>query len=116
MNGELDLELYTISIIALNNALENPKRDSFEEITANFQELYDDIINDLNLEEIQFNDYYLFFENGKNVFPQYIETLKEIKNEEIADCLDSLLGIFENLNKIAGAFPSQKDMIEWMKN
>ena len=112
MNGEIDLELYTISIIALNNALENPSEDSFKEVACNFQELYEDIINDLNQEEIQFDDYYLFFQNGKTTFPQYIETLKEIKNEEIKDSTDSLIKIFENLNKIAIAFPSQQDMIK----
>lgn len=113
MNGELDLELYTISIIGLNNALENPENDSLKEIVDNFQELYEDIINDLNQDEIQFNDYYLFFENGKNVFPQYIETLKEIENEEIKENVDSLINLFENLNKISIAFPSQEDLIKW---
>ena len=112
MNGEIDLELYTISIIALNNALENSNPDSFKEITDNFQQLYADIINDLNHDEIQYDEYYMFFENGKSVFPQYIETLKEIKNENNNDSLDSLINIFENLNKIAVAFPSQKDMVE----
>ena len=113
MNGELDLELYTISIIGLNNSLENPENDSLKEIVDNFQELYEDIINDLNQDDIQFNDYYLFFENGKNVFPQYIETLNEIKTEEIKENVDSLINIFENLNKIAIAFPSQEDLIKW---
>ena len=112
MNGEIDLELYTISMINLNNALEKQDANSFKEIAANFQELYEDIINDLNQEEIQFDEYYLFFENGKNVFPQYIKDLKEIRNEENKESLDSLINIFENLNKIAGAFPSQKDMIK----
>lgn len=119
MNGELDLELYTISLIGLNNALENLEsptiRTKLKEISDNFQELYEDIINDLNQEEIQLNDYYLFFENGKIVFPQYIETLNETKNEEIKDSIDSLINIFTNLNKIASAFPAQKDMIQWMK-
>ena len=72
----------------------------------------EDIINDLNQDDIQFNDYYLFFENGKNVFPQYIETLNEIKTEEIKENVDSLINIFENLNKIAIAFPSQEDLIK----
>ena len=112
MNGEIDLELYTISIIGLNNALEKPENDSLKEIVDNFQELYEDIINDLNQDEIQFNDYYLFFENGKNAFPQYIETLKEIKTEEIKENVDSLINIFENLNKIATAFPSQENLIK----
>ena len=112
MNGEIDLELYTISIIALNNALENPDENSFKDIAENFQELYEDIINDLNQNEIQFNDYYLFFENGKRVFPQYIETLKKIENDKNKDGLNSLINTFENLNKIAGAFPSQQEMIQ----
>lgn len=113
MNGELDLELYTISIIALNNALENPKpsQESFKEIADNFQDFYRDVVNDLNRDEIQLNEYYLFFENGKNVFPQYIETLNEIDNEDIEDSLDSLINVFENLNKIASAFPAQQEMI-----
>lgn len=119
MNGEIDLELYTISLIALNNALENLEKSeiktTFEEIAENFKELYEDIIDDLNQEEIQFNEYYLFFENGKQIFPQYIETLKGIKNEEIKDSLDSLINIFENLNKIASAFPAQQEMIQWTK-
>ncbi|MDO5859674.1 hypothetical protein [Methanobrevibacter sp.] len=116
MNGELDLELYTISLIALNNALENLEtpeiKTTFEEISGNFKELYEDIITDLNREEIQFNEYYLFFENGKNTFPQYIETLKQIKNDEIKGSLDSLINVFENLNKIASAFPVQQEMIK----
>lgn len=116
MNGEIDLELYTISIIRLNNALENIEdeniKTTFEEIADNFKDLYQDIINDLNQEEIQFNEYYLFFENGKNTFPQYVETLKEIKNDEIKDNINSIINVFENLNKIAIAFPGQQDMVK----
>ncbi|WP_298500559.1 hypothetical protein [uncultured Methanobrevibacter sp.] len=111
MNGELDLELYTISIIGLNNALETLDKTSFEEVCGNFQEFYQDVVNDLNLEEIQMNDYYMFFENGKTVFPQYIQTLKDIENEDIKDSLESLINVFENLNKIASAFPAQQEMI-----
>jgi len=120
MNGKLDLELYTISIIELNNALEHLKeseindkiKTNFKNISNTFQELYDDIIKDLSLDEIQFNDYYLFFENGKRIFPHCIENLKQIKNKEIKDSMDSLINVFINLNKIAEAFPTQKEMIE----
>ena len=116
MNGELDLELYTISIIGLNNALNKLNnsqmndeiKEMFKESCNNFQELYDDIVNDLNQDEIQFNDYYMFFQNGKQMFPQYIENLKSIENEEINDYINSLINIFENLNRIAEAFPSQQ--------
>lgn len=118
MNGEIDLELYTISIIRLNNALEkletsqdiDDTKEMFKESCRDFKELYEDIISDLNEEEIQFNDYYLFFENGKQVFPQYIDALKNIENEELEKYIDSLINVFSNLNKIAKAFPSQQDI------
>ncbi|MBQ6100032.1 MAG: hypothetical protein IJL02_09280 [Methanobrevibacter sp.] len=112
MNGELDLELYTISIIGLNNALETLDKTSFEEISNNLEEFYQDVINDLNQEEIQMNDYYMFFENGRTIFPQYIETLKKIDNDELKESLTSLINTFENLNKIVSAFPAQQEMIQ----
>lgn len=122
MNGEIDLELYTISMIRLNNALEKLEtsqdnddiKEMFKESCRDFEELYKDIISDLNGEEIQFNDYYLFFENGKQVFPQYIDALKKIENEEIKEYIDSLINVFANLNKISKSFPSQQDMVKWV--
>ncbi len=122
MNGEIDLELYTISIIRLNNTLEKLEtsqnnddiKEMFKESCRDFEELYKDIISDLNGEEIQFNDYYLFFENGKQVFPQYIDALKKIENEEIKEYIDSLINVFANLNKISKSFPSQQDMVKWV--
>lgn len=122
MNGEIDWELYTISIIRLNNALEKLEtsqnnddiKEMFNESCRDFEELYKDIISDLNGEEIQFNDYYLFFENGKQVFPQYIDALKKIENEEIKEYIDSLINVFANLNKISKSFPSQQDMVKWV--
>ena len=122
MNCEIDLELYTISIIRLNNTLEKLEtsqnnddiKEMFKESCRDFEELYKDIISDLNGEEIQFNDYYLFFENGKQVFPQYIDALKKIENEEIKEYIDSLINVFTNLNKISKSFPSQQDMVKWV--
>ena len=54
MNGEIDLELYTISIIRLNNALEKLEtsqnnddiKEMFKESCRDFEELYKDIISD----------------------------------------------------------------------
>lgn len=122
MNGEIDLELYTISMIRLNNALEkletSPDSDDiekmFKESCRDFEELYKDIISDLNEDEIQFNDYYLFFENGKQVFPQYIDALKDINNKDLEKYIDSLINVFSNLNKIAKAFPNQQEMVKWI--
>ena len=115
MYGEIDLELYTIAIIRLNTALEKLETseitpdiiDMFQESTTNIQELYNDIIDDLNQDEVNLNEYYLFFENGKQTFPQYIEILNEINYEELEDILNSLINVFKNLNKISQAFSKE---------
>lgn len=116
MNGELDLELYTISIIRLNTAfgkLETEEvndeiKDMFCQSSQDLTELYRDIVDDLNQNEIQMNEYYLFFENGKQIFPQYIESLKTLEYDELKECRDSLINVFTNLNKISKAFPTSE--------
>ena len=112
MYGEIDLESYTISIIRLNTAFQKLEdnadvleiRSLFEESYEDLQKLYLDIVDDLNQDEVNLNEYYLFFANGKQTFPQYIEALKSINNEELESSVNSLLNVFENLNKIAKEF------------
>lgn len=112
MYGEIDLESYTLSIIQLNTALQkledngeiNEIRNLLEESHAELEKLYKDIVDDLNQDEINVNEYYLFFQNGKQTFPQYIEILGNIENSEINDVVMKLINVFRNLNKIADAF------------
>lgn len=112
MYGEIDLESYTISLIRLNNAFQKLEdnddvleiKNLFEESYNDLQKLYLDIVDDLNQDEVNLNEYYLFFANGKQTFPQYIEVLKGIDNNELESAVNSLLNVFENLNKIAGEF------------
>ena len=112
MYGEIDLESYTISMIRLNTAFQKLEDNAdvleikglLEESHDELQRLYLDIIDDLNQDEVNLNEYYLFFANGKQTFPQYIEALKSIGNEELESSVNSLLNVFENLNKIAKEF------------
>lgn len=111
MYGEIDLESYTLSIIRLNTAfenLENSKIDEaksmLEESCEDLEKIYADIVDDLNRDEVNLNEYYLFFQNGKQTFPQYIEVLGSIETEELQDVVNSLLNVFSNLNKIADGF------------
>ena len=112
MYGEIDLESYTISIIRLNTAFQKLEdnadvleiRSLFEESYEDLQKLYLDIVDDLNQDEVNLNEYYLFFANGKQAFPQYIDALKSIDNEELESSVNSLLNVFENLNKIDKEF------------
>ncbi len=114
MNGELDLETYTLSIINLNTAFqkleenENEAFHLFEKSAKNLENLYKDIVNDLNQDEVNFGEYYPFFENGKQIFPEYIDILGKVENEKFNDVITRLITIFNNLNKIADAFPSNK--------
>ena len=112
MYGEIDLESYTISIIRLNTAFQKLEdnadvleiRSLFEASYEDLQKIYLDIVDDLNQDEVNLNEYYLFFANGKQTFPQYIEVLKGIDNNEFESAVNSLLNVFENLNKIAKEF------------
>lgn len=110
MEGEIDLELYTVAIIRLNNAfdkLENnaDARTMFFESASDLNKFFKDTVNDLNQEEVNYNEYELFFKNGKNSFPEYIDILKETldktDDDNIKHSLKSLINTFTNLNKIA---------------
>ena len=121
MYGEIDLESYTISIIRINSALSKLESDEdiseikelFDDSFNDLDKLYKDIVDDLNQEEVNLNEYYLFFHNGRQTFPQYLEVLGNIDNSELEDCLGNLVNVFRNLNKIAEGF-NQDAMIEWI--
>ena len=112
MYGEIDLESYTISIIRLNTAFQKLENsDSIQEIKALLEEslddlekLYKDTVDDLNNDEVNINEYYMFFQNGRQTFPQYIEALGSIENSELQEVVTSLLNVFTNLNEIADGF------------
>lgn len=119
MYGEIDLESYTISLIRINSALSKLEsgddisevNDLFNDSFHDLNKLYKDIVDDLNQEEVNLNEYHLFFQNGKQTFPQYIEVLGNIDNPELEECLCDLVNVFNNLNKIADGF-NQNELIE----
>lgn len=112
MYGEIDLEAYTISIIRLNSAFQKLEtnenveeiREMFEESFNDLQKLYTEIVDDLNHNEVNLNEYYLFFQNGKQTFPQYIEILGSIEKDTLQEEVINLINVFRNLNKIADGF------------
>ena len=116
MECGIDLELYTISIIRLNTAFEKIQdtlitdeiKNMFKDSLNDLETIYNDIVTNLNQNEVNLNEYYLFFQNGKRIFPQYIEILENIDNEELEEYINPLINVFKNLNKISQAF---KEMI-----
>jgi len=121
MDGEIDLETYTISIIRLNTAFKklednepiNEIKEMFNESYNDLNGLYKEIVEDLNQDEVNINEYYLFFSNGKQIFPQYIELLGKIDENELESEITSMITVFSNLNKIAEPF-STSEMIKWV--
>lgn len=112
MNGEIDLESYTISIVRINTALQMLEdrqdilkiRNLFMASLEDLEKIYQDAIDDLNQDEVNLNEYYLFFQNGSQMFPQYIEILENIENNNLKDVVNPLANVFRNLSKIADAF------------
>ena len=112
MYGEIDLETYTLSIIRLNTAFEklnsqeniDVTKELFTQSFNDLKKIYEDIVEDLNQNEVNLNEYYLFFNNGKQTFPQYIEVLGTVKRDELQEVVNSLLNVFTNLNRIAEGF------------
>lgn len=116
MDGEIDLELYTISIIRLNSIfqkIEDKKivTDIISDINDCFNDLnqiYEDILNDLSKEEININEYDPFFENGMVMFPEYAksidETIGKIDDKNLKVALNSLSGLFVKLIKVGNEY------------
>ena len=120
MHGEIDLELYTISIIRLNNALEKLQdsksideiKIAFEESEKDLEKLYEEITYDLNQDEINLNEYYPFFEYAKLNFPRYIEILKSLENKELNENIISLIEVFSKFYRLSENFLTN-EMIKW---
>ncbi|MCQ2971111.1 hypothetical protein SAMN05216439_1850 [Methanobrevibacter gottschalkii] len=116
MDGEIDLELYTISIIRLNSIfqkIEDKKivTDIISDINDCFNDLnqiYEDILNELSKEEININEYDPFFENGMVMFPEYTksidETIGKIDDENLKVALNSLSDLFVKLIKVGNEY------------
>lgn len=113
---EIDLELYTISIIQLNSTFEKLETDEYDldansllkESIDNFREIYQSTLIDLSLTEINYGEYDSFFINVKSSFPRYIANIKEyiiiLENEELKSNLNELLEILEDFIKISDIY------------
>lgn len=124
MDGEIDLELYTISMIRLNTIFQKieDERNS-SEITSNIDDcineltqLCKDISNDLSQAEININEYDPFFENGMVMFPQYynaIESYMEKEDDEnLKSSLTALSDVFVELIKMGNGYFKKRGMIK----
>lgn len=112
MYAEIDLELFTISIIRLNSAfekLENNEpieevKNMIDESIDDLQKLYDNIDYDLKNNEVSYNEYYLFLQYSSHMLPRYMKDIENIENDELEDNLNNLIAVFDKLNRLAISF------------
>lgn len=125
MYGEIDLELYTISMIRLNTAfkkLDDGEADEnilsmISDSSTDFEALLNDIVNDLNREEINYNEYDPFFENISQLFPSYIIKLNEyLKNDTLKEKINILIKIFNKILKTSDEYFKMRGQLQWKKN
>lgn len=125
MDGEIDLELYTISLIRLNSIfqkIEDEKivTDIISDINDCFNDLnqlYEDILNDLSQAEININEYDPFFENGMVMFPEYTkgidEIIEKIDDENLKAALNTLSDLFVKLIKVGNEYFEKRGALKW---
>ena len=120
MDGEIDLELYTVAMIHLNDLFK--KVENNEDTTEinndltkcinEFYKLYKDIVNDFKEGKVNCNEYDPFFENALNTFPSYMKKIEEqfekSDDDEFKDNLTVLLTIFSKLIKVGNEYFIQR--------
>lgn len=125
MDGEIDLELYTISMIRLNSIFQKIEDDEIvtdiisdiDDCFNDLNQLYEDISNDLSQEEININEYDPFFENGMVMFPEYTKSIDEaVENaddENLKAALNNLSGIFIKLINTGNGYFEKRGAFKW---
>ena len=99
MDYEIDLELYTLTIVTMNSAFAKLEQDEFDddairllnESLENFNELYQSCLIDLSLAEINYGEYDYFLQNVFMAFPKYVESIESYNQTVINNQLKVLL-------------------------
>lgn len=123
MNYEIDLELYTFSIININAAFSKLEYDEFDiegiellkNSIENLNELYKSTLIDLSLIEINYGEYDQFLMTVLTAFPRYIKNIEsynlKVLNNELKLLLDDLMKLLESFVKIANDYFKKRGVI-----
>ncbi len=124
MDGEIDLELYTISMIRLNTIFQkiedkeivNEVTSDIEDCVNDLSQLQKDIVADLSQEEININEYDPFFENGMVLFPEYYKTIESYiekeEDETLKSSLNDLSDIFSKLMETGNQYFKNRGLVK----
>ena len=112
MDGEIDLELFTIAIIQLNNAFQklndncSDVKESLDSSYENLKELSDSLESIINEEEINATEVEPFFTYSVKMFPEYKTQLANLENldDDLNESVINLIEVFDKLHKIADEY------------
>jgi hypothetical protein len=113
MDYEIDLELYTFTIVNMNSSFEKLEQDDFDaegiellnESIENLKKLYQTTLISLSLTEINYGEYDYFLFTVFTSFPRYIKNIEEynltVINNKLKLLLIELIELLENFVKIS---------------
>lgn len=109
MNGEIDLELFTLAILEMNNAFskldENNSdvKHSLDSSHENLKKLSDSLKEITNSEEINDTEVEPFFTFAINTFPGYKNQLANLENldDDLNESVINLIEVFDELYRIS---------------
>lgn len=121
MDGEIDLELFTIAIIQLNNAFQKLNnndtdiKESLDSSYENLKELSDSLESIINYEEINATEVEPFFTYSLNIFPEYKAQLANLENldDNLNESVINLIEVFDKLYKIADEYFKNRGVTVW---
>jgi len=121
MNGEIDLELFTLAIIQLNNAfqkLSENDTDVKESLDSSYEylnELSQSLEDMLKEDEINATEVELFSKYALNIFPEYKTQLANLENldDDLNESVINLIEVFDKLYKIADDYFKNRMVMMW---
>lgn len=122
MNYEIDLELYTLSIININSAFSKLEYDEFDiegikllkKSIEDFNKLYQNTLIDMSLREINYGEYDYFLMTVFTTFPKYVENIENYNlriNNELKLLLKEIVELLNNFVKISEDYLKKRGVI-----
>ena len=123
MDCEIDLELYTLTIVNMNSAFAKLEIDEFNaegirllnESIGNFKELYQNTLIGLSLREINYGEYDYFLFGVFTSFPRHVENIESynqtVINTELKLLLSELMQLLDKFIKISKDYFKKRGII-----
>ena len=123
MNYEIDLELYTFTLIKMNSAFSKFDNDEFDnegiellkESIEDLNKLYQNTLIDLSLREINYGEYDHLLLTVFTAFPRYVKDIENysltVTNDELKLLLNDLAKLLDSFVKIAEDYFKKRGII-----